>query len=1084
MVLIFGFDIGTTSIGFAVIEHDPHKATGEIRRLGVRIFPEARDPKGAPLNQERRAARMRRRQLRRRRERRRLLADALSEAGLLPSYGSPEWNEAMKLDPYALRKRAFEGEPLSPYEFGRAIYHLAQRRHFKGRDVDEISDDTGSEDRSEEMADADEKKAKTGRESTIAILKGKNTTLGAWLSERGSHERKRGVHATRRIVEDEFDGIWEKQKKHLSALQDGELRESIREAIFAQRPVFWRKNTLGGCRFVPEAPVCPKGAWLSQQKRMLEKVNNLAVGGSARPLDAEERRAILDRLQTQASMTWGGVKGALKLLYQQRGIPGMEKRLKFNLQEGGENKLIGNPLEAKLADIFGKDWQTHLRKQEIRDAVHDRLWHADYGEVGTRRTENGKNDAQRVVILPLKERKRRRAKAARSFVDDFGATEEQAEKLKDLKLPTGWEPYSVEALQAFLPHLEAGVRFGELVSGPKWENWREETFPEMEMPTGEIRDRLPSPADKEEQKRIAKLRNPTVARTRNELRKVVNNLIDKFGKPDLIRLELTREVGMSKRGREDMSKGMRRQEGRRKKAKETLEEKGISDPSRDDIEKWMLWEECGRLCPYTAKSIGFEALFHQNEFQVEHIWPRSRSFDNSFRNKTLCHRDENLRKGDRIPFEYRSSDEEGWAQLVKRVEGMKAPRGGVGMSPGKIRRFLAREIPEGFAARQLNDTGYAAREAVAFLKQLWPDAGPEAPVTVQAVSGRVTAQLRWLWGLNDILGENGQKTRSDHRHHAIDALAVACAHPGMTQKLSRYWQVRESQIKKNPAARKPRLDRPWETIRADAEKAVAGIIVSHRVRKKVSGPLHKGTIYGDTREEDDSKSYRYFVTRKKVDDISMSELADKNEEIWPDKEVRKIINEWVGNNGGDPKKAFSSGYPKRGRKGPEIRKVRLLEKRQLKLMVKAATGYADPGNNHHMAIYHLQNDEFDFEVISLFEAYRRLARGEDVVLHRRDDVERKYGKGATFRFSLSQGDVVELLESQEKGRWVVHGIKSEGRPVLARLNDARPTAEPEARKRGMDGKRKDFTPRFGGFIKRCPRKISVDPIGRVRPAKD
>ena len=1072
LALIFGFDIGTTSIGFAVIEHDPAKARGAIKRLGVRIFPEARDPKGAPLNQERRQARMRRRQLRRRRERRRLLADALFEAGLLPSYGSPEWDGIMKprnksdsekYDPYDLRTRAFEGEPLSPYEFGRTIYHLAQRRHFKGRDIDEISDDAGTEDRSKADEDADEKKAKTNRESTIAALKGKETTLGAWLAERGSHERKRGVHATRKIVEDEFDAIWEKQKKHLSVLQDKELRSSIREAIFAQRPVFWRKNTLGECRFVPEAPLCPRGAWLSQQKRMLEKVNNLAVGGSARPLDAEERQAILDRLQTQASMTWGVVKSALKSLYHRRGMAGMERRLKFNLEQGGEKKLIGNPLEAKLADIFGKDWQAHPRKQEIRDAVHARLWSADYGEVRT----------QRVVILPAKERKRRREKAAHSFMDDFGVTREQAERLKSIKLPAGWEPYSVEALQAFLPHLEDGVRFGELVSGPEWEDWRKETFPGMEQPTGEIRDRLPSPADPEERARIAKLRNPTVARTHNELRKVVNNLIGKFGKPDLIRLELTREVGMSKRKREEMSAGMRKQEGRRNKAREALEERGKPNPSRDDIEKWMLWEECGRLCPYTAKPIGFEPLFDENEFQVEHIWPRSRSFDNSFRNKTLCHRDENLKKGDHIPFEYLGSDEEDWARLEKRLEGMKAPRGGVGMSPGKIRRFLAREIPDGFATRQLNDTGYAAREAVSFLKQLWPDAGPEAPVTVQAVSGRVTAQLRRLWGLNDILGKNGKKTREDHRHHSIDALAVACAHPGMTQNLSRYWQVRDLERKKNPATRKPRLELPWETIRADAEKAVAGIIVSHRVRKKVSGPLHLGTIYGDTRENvvTNSETYRYFVTRKKVEELSKRELDEIRDEA-----VREIVQDWVDERGGDLKKAFPP-YPKRGREGPEIRKVRLLKKQQLKLMAKTGTGYAELGSNNHMAIYRLPDGKVDFEVVSLFDAARRLVRREEVVRRKRDD-------GACLIFSLSQGDVVEFLKGQEKGLWVVHSIASEGRPALARINDARPTTDSEAHKQRMGGKRKDFRPRLGGFMKRCPKKISVDPIGRIRPASD
>lgn len=1067
MARIFGFDIGTTSIGFAVIDHDPDEATGEIKCLGVRIFPEARDEKGAPLNQDRRNARLRRRQLRRRRERRRLLGDLLSEYDLLPAYGSAEWNEVMKCDPYQLRKRVFAGESLSPHEFGRALYHLAKRRHFKGRDIDEISDDAEADDK---KTIADEKKAKDERESTIAALEKEGRTLGAWLSERGPHERKRGVHATRKIVEDEFSEIWNGQKKHLAALRDENLKASVREAIFAQRPTFWRKNTLGECRFAPDRPPCPKGAWLSQQRRMLEKLNNLEFSrGKRGPLDEEERRAILARLQTQAAMTWGGVRAALKPLYRERGEPGAERRLKFNLEEGREKKLIGNRLEAKLAKIFGNEWAKHPRKQEIRDAVHERLWRADYGEVGERRTDSGRRDAQRVVILSAEERKKRRAKEARGFVDDFGATQEQAAALKDLRLPTGWEPYSSEALRAFLPHLEAGERFGALVNGPDWEGWRKETFPEMDRPTGEARDLLPSPADAEEQERIAKLRNPTVARARNELRKVANNLIRAFGKPDLIRVELAREVGLSKRQREERRQGMGRQERRRGKAKEELEKNGIANPSRDDIEKWMLWEECRRFCPYTGDPIGFAGLFHSNEFDVEHIWPRSKSLDNGFRNKTLCRRDVNTAKGARIPFEYLGGDAQKWAELEKRLWKMKAARDGVGMSPGKIKRFLAREIPEGFTDRQLNDTGYAAREAVAFLKQLWPDRGPDAPVKVGAVSGRVTAHLRRLWGLNNILAEDGEKTRADHRHHAIDALVVACARPGMTRKLSRYWAGQ-----RNRQARKPRLDPPWATIRAEAGKAVAGIVVSHRVRKKVSGPLHGEMVWGDAKKKEvgpDGTIYRYFVTRRKVEELGKSELGDIRDE-----DVREIVRKWVEERGGDPKKAFPP-YPPRGRKGPEIRKVRLLKKRQPRLVARVGTGYADKRENHHMAIYRLPDKKVDFEVVSLFDAAKRLSRREDVVRRKRDD-------GAKLIMSLSLGDIVELLEGAEKGLWVVHGIASAGRPILARVNDARPTTTKEAHKLGMDGKRKDFEPRFGGFMKRCPVKLSVDPIGRIRPAKD
>ena len=142
-------------------------------------------------------------------------------------------------------------------EVGRAIYHLAQRRHFKGRDLDEVADNAGNA-----PDDADERKATSAREQTVQALKREGKTLGAWLAAREPHERKRGEHATRDIVEEEFDTVW-------MPLIPEPFRSSVRDVIFAQRPVFWRRKTLGECRFVPGAPLCPKGSWLSQQRRML-----------------------------------------------------------------------------------------------------------------------------------------------------------------------------------------------------------------------------------------------------------------------------------------------------------------------------------------------------------------------------------------------------------------------------------------------------------------------------------------------------------------------------------------------------------------------------------------------------------------------------------------------------------------------------------------------------------------------------------------------------------------------------------------------------------------------------------------------
>jgi CRISPR-associated endonuclease Csn1 len=744
-------------------------------------------------------------------------------------------------------------------------------------------------------------------------------------------------------------------------------------------------------------------------------------------------------------MTWGAVRTALKPLFKARDEAGAEKRLTFNLELGGETKLIGNSLEAKLADIFSESWETHPHKQAIRDAVHERLWSADYGVGG-----------QRVVILSSQERARRRKDAADSFIANFGISADQADRLRELSLPTGWDAYSTAALRAFMPHLEAGTRFGTLVNGtePEWENWRGETFPNRDRPTGEILDMLPSPAQKEERERIAKLRNPTVVRTQNELRKVVNNLIRVFGKPDLIRVEVARDVGKSKREREEIKSGIYKNERRRAAAIKDLESKGIVSPSRYDTEKWQLWKESQEKCPYTGEQIGFDALFREGRFEVEHIWPRSISFDDSFRNKTLCRRDVNLEKGNRTPFAAFGHDEERWSAIQTRLNSMISAKGGVGMSPGKAKRFLAKDIPDDFASRQLNDTGYAARQAVALLKRLWPDVGAEAPVNVQTVSGRATAQLRRLWTLNNILADDGEKTRADHRHHAIDALTVACTHPGMTQKLSNYWQAKD-----DPRAAKPTLSPPWPTIRGDAEKATASIVVSHRVRKKVSGPLHKETTYGDTGEDVTTKTgiYRQFVTRKKVEALTKGELDDIR-----DSRVKGIVKDWVAAKGGDPKKAFPP-FPPLGEEGPEIRKVRLVSKQQLRLMAELPNGYADLGSNHHIAIYRLPDGKAEFEVVSLFEAAGRLARREPVV-------RRTHPSGATFAMSLSPGDALRIPEGSRKGIWIVTGAWASGQVVLELATDANHDTI--------------IRPMSGPLLRDKAEKVSIDPIGRVRMAND
>ncbi len=878
---VFGFDVGTTSIGFAAIDLDEHRGSGSILRLGARIFPAARDADGTPLNQQRRAKRMMRRQLRRRRERRRSLNELLADHGLLPVFGSHEWAKVMAADPYALRAKGLEAT-LAPHELGRALYHLAKRRHFKehgiaetgqsGLETDQSAEEPAkgrgkkkAEPKAEESND--EAKATVARKHFVAALRASGHTIGQTLALRDPiKERKRGEHAIRALVEDEFARLVAAQQDHHVVLRDHATRGAIHEAIFAQRPVFWRKSTLGTCRLMPSEPLCPKGSWLSQQRVLLEKVNNVEIaGGNARRLDDDERAAMLAGLATQKTMSWPGVRAALEPLFKARGESA--KYVKFNLEYGDEKGgLKGNVVEAELAKAFGASWAAYPQKGALRAFLPDALWQADYGEIGT----------QRVVIRPEAERATRRAALADVLMKDFRASREQAQELAKLHFPQGWEPFSTKALERILPQLEKGVRFGALIASPEWEKWRKESFPQRKQPTGELLNRLPSPKDHDEQRRLASLRNPTVVRVQNELRKVVNNLIDLNGKPGIIRIELARTIGLSKQEREERTQGMRANERRREAAAKDLKANGFSDPKPRDIDKWVLWQECQKECPYTGDPIGFADLFQSGRFDIEHIWPRSICFDDGSRNETLCRRDVNIAKGNRIPFEYFRNQPDQWTRVKDRLDHLVREKT---MPRGKAKRFVAESIKDDFAARQLVDTCYAARQAMAMLKRLWPDVGPSAPVTVRAVTGRVTGQLRKLWHLSRILANDGEKTRADHRHHAIDALAVACAKDGYTQKLSRYFELEDLHRKGlGPKPSEAGCPPPWVTIRQDAQAAIEKVVISHRVRKKVSGPLHdeKPLGYAGKDFEKSGKLLGVYTKRVGVETLSLGTLKLTN----------------------------------------------------------------------------------------------------------------------------------------------------------------------------------------------------------------
>lgn len=1014
METILGLDMGTASIGFALVQRLEDVEVGvEIKHMGVRIFPETLEAKSRePLNQARRTKRLTRRQVRRRKLRKRSLGVLLHDLGLLPPFGQAEWFQVMAENPYRLRDRGCH-EKLTPWELGRVFYHLAKHRGFAGRDEGEESAKTAQK----KAAEKEEGKIKDGIQKIASQLQGR--TLGSFLNTCPTQRRR---YIGREMVEQEFARLCEVQSDYHPEILTPEYIAQIHDILFFQRLTFWRSKTLGRCDLEPDQPLCSKGSWLGQRFILLQELNSLKLPGEQnRRLRADERGVILGLLERQMTVTFGAMRKAIKKEL------GHTLEGPFNYEEGGKKDLHGNAVEAALAHIFGQRWENLPSREGWRQNIHKDLELIHYRTVGGR-----------IEILRGVRVQENRSRFIEKAQETHGVTEEEAQKLAELKLPSGWLRHSQVAVERMLPYLEAGHFYSEAM--------------ELAYPKGEVMasERVDVESLSAHPRIMPQTRNPSITRALNEVRKVVNNLIKVYGRPDRIRVELARDLKWSQQKISDYEKEQKRQEKKRSEAKKDLVEKNIPTHRRE-VEKWLLWKECQEQCPYTGKHIGFDDLFVRGLYEVEHIVPRSRSFNDAFANKTLCHVDENKYKGNRTPFECYGGDAEKWELMKKRVQELFVePK-----SKSKARRFMmetTEEDDEVFTARQLVDTAYIARESVHFLARLG--------IPVETRNGRLTAMLRRYWGLGKLLNpESGSKVRDDHRHHAVDALVVALSSQSDVQKLSRLFALEKQ-------GRGDEFPLHWPALREQAEEKLTQMVVSHRVRRKVSGALHEKTVLGRCHEVTED-GYTFFVSRKSLSSITHGQMMNIR-----DDGVRKAVEDHLQRHGGDFKKAFQGGslpsLPSRQGVPQPIKKVRIWEKKKIKVMVKLphdANAFAEAGENHHMAIFSVDGKKAYYETVSLFEAASRLSRGESVVKKTSDG-------GGRFLCSLAKGDMLEVtFPDKPTEYWIVRKISAAGR-FFYKPHTMSGSPKPEV------------SENHAYLLKGTVRKVTVDPIGRVRKCCD
>ena len=1063
-----GIDIGTKSIGWWLYETDSTDADATITASidgGVRIFSDGRDPRGTSLAVDRREARSARRRRDRYLRRRAELMAVLSKSGLMPA--DPAEAKALTLlDPYELRARGLD-EPLPLSHLGRALFHLHQRRGFKSnRKTDRGDNESGK------IKDAtsrlDYELADTGARTYGEFLHMRRSQAAdprrvptvrtrLYLAARGGPGAKAeegyDFYPDRRHLEGEFHALWAAQTAHHPTTLTDELRDVVYEKIFRQRGL--KQPEVGLCLFSGHHGVAkderrlPKAHPLAQRRTLYETVNQLRITS-----DGREKQTLTKEQRDQIIHTLDNKKPTKSLASMSIKLTQLGKTLKlkdgerFTLETAVRDAIACDPVRASLShpDRFGPSWSTLD-------------WEAQWDVI--QRIQQVESDADYEALLGW-------------LSDHHNLTRARAEAVAAAPLPEGYGRLGLTATKAIFAKLEAAVvTYSKAVELCGWHH--------SDQRTGEVYDTLPYygevlerhvipgtyNADHDEITRFGRITNPTVHIGLNQLRRVVNKIIEVYGKPDQIVVELARELKQSAEQKRQTIKRIKETTDDAKRRSKQLVELGKPDTGHNRM-LLRLWEDLGpplptRSCPYTGKPISLTMLF-DGSCDVDHILPYSRTLDDGFANRTLCLRQANRQKSNKTPWEVWGETDQ-WAKIEESIKNLPENKRWR-FAPDAMTKF---EASDGFLDRALVDTQYLARVARSYLDTLYGKGGH-----VWVVPGRMTEMLRRHWGLNSLLSDAGSgaskaKNRTDHRHHAIDAAVIAATDRSLLQKIS---QAAGRGEEAGDSAEQIARDtpEPWEGFRGVINEQLGSMIVSHRADhgrvgkgcgNTTTGRLHNDTAYGIVDKNE-------VVSRVRLSALKPTDVAitAKGKNIRDAQLQAALAQATAGKEGKEFETAlaeFAQGDgPYQG-----IRRVRLIEQLHESKRVMVSTSDHDgpikaykADSNHCYELWRLPDGDIAPQVVTTYEA--------------NSGVEPRPHPAAKRILRVFKQDMVAL--DGDRQVYCVQQISIDNGLILTPHNEA----NADARHRDKNDPFKFSILGKGRIISSKLRRIRVDEIGRRR----
>ena len=967
-------DLGTTSLGWALIKLNTENQPVAVIKAGVRIFSDGRNPKdGSSLAVTRRNARAMRRRRDRLLKRKERMMSALVRLGFFPA-DEAERKALADLNPYELRAKGLT-EALTPAEFARALFHINQRRGFKSnRKTDKADNESGA--------------LKTAISALRQTLEHEQCrTVGEWLYKRhcaGESVRARfrqkpytteegkkrieksyDLYIDRKMIEEEFDALWAAQSAFNPTLFNEAAGAELKDILLFQRKL--RPVLAGRCTLLPDEERAPLALPSVQRMRMYQEVNHLRILGaqlSENVLTLPQRNELIHALEHNNKRTFTQIKALLKL----------SGATQFNFEDPKRTKLKGNTTSAILGNdkYFGKAW--YQLTESLQDEI---VW------------QLLKEENESALIQWL--------------MNHMGVEEATAERIANANLPEGYGSLSLKAIERILPALRNSViTYDKAVIEAGFDH---HSHLNPSKVSGEILPELPyygeplqrfvgfgtGNANDRPEKRFGRIANPTVHVGLNQVRTVVNALIKRYGHPAEVIVEVARELKQSKAQRDEDTKRQAQNQKRNERIRAEIAQIMFNGNEHlvkyDDIQKWILWEELSfdpvkRLCPYTGRPISAEMLL-SDQVEIEHILPFSMTLDDSLNNKTVSMRSANRIKGNMTPwqaFGERTIDGFNYEAILQRAELM--PK-------GKRYRFAqdgyAQWLKEdkNFLARALNDTRYLSRVAKEYLTLICPQ-------NTRVIPGQMTALLRAKFGLNNILGLDGLKNREDHRHHAIDACVIGVTDQGLLQRFANA----------SASARQKQMDKlvehmpdPWPSYREHVQRAVGNIYVSHKPDHSYEGAMHEETAWGLRTDG--------YASRRVRNENNFRERKDKKLNVIPFNSTR------------DPHR---HGMDEQGNP-------------------KAYKGYLG-GSNFCIDIVCNDKGKWEGEVVSTYTSYQLIrqlgkTKGEQRLYSRTTSIS---GKPLVMRLQID--DTVYMMLNERWCLMRVATIKSSGEILFSEHNEA------------------------------------------------